>query len=149
MLLQYLRGRAARGFSRDRVLFFEVCAGTVQHKILRLSDLLHCHVCSLCFHGLIWDSWVESFGPGEMELQGNRNEAETHVYFQVGCQHGVTRLPSKILRLILWHDKNVLLLISDWQVALCWRAGWYTKIVSHYFVVILIDIGNNCIICLY
>lgn len=146
MLLQYLRGRAARDFSRDRVLFFEVCGGTVcstkSHNPSSITlSLLPCL--------LIMFSWTDSrflsriFWPRREKLQGNRSEAETYVYFQVGCRHGFMWLTSKILWLIPWHDKNVLLWFIDWRVTRGCRTGWYTKIVSQYFVVMLIDIENN------
>lgn len=148
MLLQYLRGRAARGFSRDRVLYFEVCGGTVcstkspNPSSIRLS-LLPCLLIMFSWADLRCLSWI--FWPRRDKLQGNRNEAETLVYFQVDCQHGFMRLTSKMLWLIAWRDKNVLLWFFDWQVTLSRTAGWYTKIVSQYSVlfVILIDIEND------
>lgn len=73
MLLQCLGVRAAGDLSRDRVLYFEVRGRTVQHKIPQSSvyqAFLCCCICSLCFHGLILNAWVESFGSGETNSRG-------------------------------------------------------------------------------
>lgn len=71
MLLQYLRVRGARDFSRDRALYFEVCGGTVCSTKSPQSCVYYRHVCSLCFHGLILDESnlmaQERQTPGELE----------------------------------------------------------------------------------
>lgn len=111
MLLQHLRGRAARGFSRDRVLYFEVRGGTVcstkspNPSPFRLS-LLPCLLIMFSWADSRCLSWI--FRPGRDKLQGNWNEAKTLVYFQVGFRHGFMRLTSKILQLIPWRDRNAL-----------------------------------------
>lgn len=75
MLLQYLRLRGGKGETSSKIGCFTLkcvvglCAAQ-NPPILRLSGFLYCHVCSLCFHGLILDAWVESFGPGERKSEG-------------------------------------------------------------------------------
>lgn len=62
--------RGVRDFSGDRVLYFEVLGGTVCSTKSPQSFVYYCHVCSLCFHGLILNAWVKSFGPGETNSRG-------------------------------------------------------------------------------
>lgn len=66
MLLQ----QGESSFSRDRALYFEVCGGTVCCTKSPQSSVYYCHVCSLCFHGLIPDASVKSSGPGETNSRG-------------------------------------------------------------------------------
>lgn len=59
-----------RDFSGDKVLYFEVCGGTVCRTKSPQSFVYYCHVCSLCFHRRIHYAWVKSFGPGETNSRG-------------------------------------------------------------------------------
>lgn len=125
MLQQCLKLRwegRQRGFFKDRVLYFEVCGGTVCSAQSPNPSSIRLFFTAMFAHYVFmgWFQTPESnLQAQESELQGNRNEGETLMYFQVGCQHRLMPLTSEILlwiQLIPWHVKNMLLWFGDWQV---------------------------------